>query len=179
MDETAAPNPAPDGRPVEAEGPDRFPRFARAISGSMFIVTAAAGDTRDGCLIGFATQASIHPPRLLVCLSIRNATYRTALEATHLGVHLVPDDRLDLAELFGGETGDETDKLGRRPWASGPGGAPLLLECPTRCAGLILGRHPFGDHVGFLLEPVAVWAADGEQPIDMEQAADIDPGHAP
>jgi flavin reductase (DIM6/NTAB) family NADH-FMN oxidoreductase RutF len=170
--------PVPTGRDGGG-GPDRFPRFARAISQSMFIVTAAVGGVRDGCLIGFATQASIHPPRLLVCLSVKNATFRTALRATHLGVHLVPPDRFDLAELFGGETGDEVDKFSRCRWEPGPGDVPLLPECPTRCAGLILGRHPFGDHVGFLLEPVAVWAADAVDSLDTRQAAGIDPGHAP
>ena len=156
----------------------RFQGFARAVSGSMFIITATAGDRRDGCLIGFATQASIHPPRFLVCLSVKNATFRTALEATHLGVHLVPDEQFQLAELFGGETGDDVDKFERCEWEVGPGGVPLLPECPTRCSGRILERHSLGDHVGFLLEPIAVWAAN-EESLDIKNAAQIDPGHEP
>ena len=34
----------------------------------MFIVTAAREGERAGCLVGFATQTSIHPSRFLVCL---------------------------------------------------------------------------------------------------------------
>ena len=44
-------------------------RFHALVSGCdypMFIVTAAAGADRDGCLVGFACQASIDPARLLV-----------------------------------------------------------------------------------------------------------------
>jgi flavin reductase (DIM6/NTAB) family NADH-FMN oxidoreductase RutF len=40
----------------------------------MFIVTACAEGERSGCLIGFATQASIDPPRFLVGLSHQNRT---------------------------------------------------------------------------------------------------------
>jgi flavin reductase (DIM6/NTAB) family NADH-FMN oxidoreductase RutF len=35
----------------------------------MFIVTVAAGGERNGCLIGFATQSSIDPPRFLAVIS--------------------------------------------------------------------------------------------------------------
>jgi len=48
-------------------------------------------------------------------MSVKNTTYQTAERASHVGVHLIPADRLDLAELFGGETGDDIDKFaGRR-----------------------------------------------------------------
>jgi flavin reductase (DIM6/NTAB) family NADH-FMN oxidoreductase RutF len=140
-------------------------------------VTAAAEGSRQGCLLGFATQASINPPRLFVCLSVQNATFRTAERATHLGVHLVPAGRHDLAELFGGETGDEVDKFAGRRLDEGPGGEPLLVECPLRLSGRILDRHPLGDHVGYLIEPVAVWAEDEARPLDIRHATDIDPGH--
>jgi flavin reductase (DIM6/NTAB) family NADH-FMN oxidoreductase RutF len=156
---------------------DAFAGFADAMPGAALIVTAAAGGARDGCLVGFSTQASIHPPRVLVCISHANATYPTALEATHLGVHLVPHDRLDLAQLFGGQTGDDTDKLSRCRWDEGPGGAPLLSDCPLRLAGRVLDRHPLGDHTGFLVEPVAVWACPGASALPLRMAGSIDPGH--
>jgi flavin reductase (DIM6/NTAB) family NADH-FMN oxidoreductase RutF len=35
----------------------------------MFIVTAAADSELAGCLVGFATQASIDPSRFLVCVA--------------------------------------------------------------------------------------------------------------
>src|SRR5205814_612337 len=58
----------------------------------MLIVTAAAGDERDACLVGFSTQTSIHPSRFLACLSRKNRTYRIACAAEHLAVHVVPAD---------------------------------------------------------------------------------------
>src|SRR3712207_8083841 len=51
----------------------------------MFIVTARAGAEPLGCLVGFATQTSIDPPRFAVCLSHRNRTYRRGRDARALG----------------------------------------------------------------------------------------------
>ncbi len=44
---------------------DAFQTLVADIDYPMFIVTTAADGERAGCLIGFLTQASIKPPRLL------------------------------------------------------------------------------------------------------------------
>src|ERR687884_2146451 len=70
----------------------------------MFIVTARAEGEPLGCLVGFATQTSIDPPRFAVCLSHANRTYRRGRDAELLAVHCVPAQAGALAELFGGQT---------------------------------------------------------------------------
>ena len=48
----------------------------------MIIVTATSrSGERSGCLVGFHTQCSIHPPRWAVYLSIENHTYAIALDS--------------------------------------------------------------------------------------------------
>jgi flavin reductase (DIM6/NTAB) family NADH-FMN oxidoreductase RutF len=153
-----------------------------AIVGSldypMWIVTAAAGDERDGCLVGFATQTSIHPPRFLVCLSKTNRTTRIALGAEHLGVHAVPADRDDLAELFGGTTADDgVDKLARAGWSDGQHGVPLVDGCPNRFVGEVEWRKDAGDHIAHQLVPVAAEKAADEEELTFHRAKRIDPGH--
>ena len=86
----------------------------------MVIVTTVAGGHRSGCLVGFHTQCSIDPPRYAVWLSEANHTCRVGAAADHFAVHWVPSDRHDLAELFGGTTGDEVDKFDRCDWTAGP-----------------------------------------------------------
>jgi flavin reductase (DIM6/NTAB) family NADH-FMN oxidoreductase RutF len=110
----------------------------------MFIVTARAGGEPLGCLVGFATQTSIDPPRFLVCLSQANRTYRLGRDSEHLGVHCVPADAGDLAELFGGETADEVDKFTRVAWHEGPGGVPILDRCRNWFVGRVVARGPAG-----------------------------------
>jgi flavin reductase (DIM6/NTAB) family NADH-FMN oxidoreductase RutF len=155
-----------------------FERLVGTLDYPMFIVTAALGSERAGCLVGFATQASINPPRFLVGLSDQNRTYRVAREAEMLVVHFVAREAADLAELFGGETGDDVDKFERVAWRPGPGGAPVLEDCENWFAGRVLERIPFGDHVGFLLEPVEAHAGDtGQDELAFHRARHIEPGH--
>jgi flavin reductase (DIM6/NTAB) family NADH-FMN oxidoreductase RutF len=143
----------------------------------MYIVTARAGDEPLGCLVGFATQTSIDPPRFAVCLSHNNRTYRRARDAAALGVHLVPEHAAALAELFGGDTGDEVDKFARCAWRDGPDGVPLLDDCPNRFVGRVLWRAGAGDHDAFLLEPVAAERGSAEDEFTFHRAKRIDPGH--
>jgi flavin reductase (DIM6/NTAB) family NADH-FMN oxidoreductase RutF len=143
----------------------------------MFIVTARAGGEPLGCLVGFATQTSIDPPRFAVCLSHANRTFRRGRDAEVLGVHCVPADAGDLAALFGGETGDEIDKFARTPWREGPDGVPVLERCRNWFAGRVLTRLAAGDHDLFLLAPIAGAAAE-EAGFSFHRAKRIEPGHA-
>ena len=143
----------------------------------MFIVTARAGGEALGCLVGFATQTSIDPSRFAVCLSHTNRTYRLGRDAGWLGVHCVPADAEDLAELFGGETGDEVDKFARTEWHEGPYGVPLLDRCANRFVGRVVWRADAGDHDVFLLEPVAAESDVDEAEFTFHRAKRIHPGH--
>jgi flavin reductase (DIM6/NTAB) family NADH-FMN oxidoreductase RutF len=143
----------------------------------MFIVTAAAGEQRAGCLVGFTTQTSVDPPRFLVCLSEKNRTTELAGDAELLGVHAVPADATELAELFGGETGHEVDKLAQVGWRPGPDGVPLLDDAPNRFVGRIEARLPAGDHTAYLLAPVEAEAEADMTEFSFHRAKRIEPGH--
>jgi flavin reductase (DIM6/NTAB) family NADH-FMN oxidoreductase RutF len=162
---------------VDAELKTTFNTLVGDLEYPMFIVTTRVDGERLGCLIGFATQASIDPPRFVACLSHKNRTYRRGRDADWLAVHCVPADADGLAELFGGETGDEVDKFARCGWHEGPHGMPLLDACENWFVGRVLARLDAGDHDAFLLEPVAVGAAPEEDEFTFHRARRIDPGH--
>jgi flavin reductase (DIM6/NTAB) family NADH-FMN oxidoreductase RutF len=143
----------------------------------VYIVTVAHAGRRAGCLIGFGGQVSIDPRRFLACLSDKNRTYRVAVAgAEHLAVHRVPASQRELARLFGGETGDDLDKFEHCAWREGPHGVLLLEDCPDWFAGRVLERRVLGDHVGFLLEPVAA-GFTGEEWLARSDVDSIDAGH--
>lgn len=156
---------------------EEFEPFVDGLDYPMFVVTTAAGGQRAGCLVGFTTQASIDPPRMLICLSERNHTYGVAERARFLGVHVLEPDQHELASLFGGTTGDEVDKFDRCAWHPGPDGLPLLDDCPRRLVGRVLERLPLGDHVGFLLQPLSEHAGPSDQGLTYQQVRDVEPGH--
>jgi flavin reductase (DIM6/NTAB) family NADH-FMN oxidoreductase RutF len=160
--------------PVDTEA---FDAFLDGLDYPVFVVTTTDGEERAGCLVGFTTQSSIDPPRLLVCLSEANRTTAVARGAELLAVHVLDDREHPLAELFGGETGDEVDKFAEVSWHAGPGGVPLLDECPRYVVGRILERVPLGDHIGHLLAPIDLEVEAGGEPLTFEDAADIEAGH--
>jgi flavin reductase (DIM6/NTAB) family NADH-FMN oxidoreductase RutF len=156
---------------------ETFQQLVAQLDYPMFIATVAADGELAGCLIGFATQSSIHPPRFLAGISDKNRTHRVAKGATTMAIHLVPEDASELAELFGGETGDEVNKFERCSWRPGPEGVPLLDGCPSRFVGRIVERLDFGDHTGMVLEPFFAEVEKHEGQLRFHRAKRIEPGH--
>ena len=144
----------------------------------MFVVTAAAGGERSGCLVGFVTQGSIDPVRLVVMLSKANHTYGVALEASELVVHFLHEGNLELSRLFGEETGDQTDKFARCAWRHVAGvEAPVLVGTRGWAAGRILTRFDAGDHMGHVIDVTAA-ELDSEGPqLGFQMVSSMRPGH--
>ena len=166
--------------PAVAGAEQAFDDLVGELDYPLFVVTAAAGDERDGCVVGFTSQCSVAPPLFLVCLSVKNRTHRIAERAEFLVVHAVPGERRDLAELFGGRTADEESKLAHVSWRPGPGGAPIVDGLPAWFAGRVVDRVDFGgDHTGWVLAPVAAQAGGDGGELGFQDAKDIEPGHEP
>lgn len=159
-------------------GNESFEELAAVLDYPMFVITAQAEDKLAGCLVGFTSQVSINPSRFLVGLSKRNHTFRIAEDATHLGVHLLGREQLDLARMFGSQTGDTFDKFAHCAWRHGPEQVPILNDADAWFVGRVLDRVPLGDHVGHLLEPVA---GDGPQKrrqwVSFSDVRDLEPGN--
>ena len=83
----------------------------------------------------------------------------------------------ELAELFGGTTGDEHDKFALCAWEPGPEGLPILAECENWFVGRVLERLDLGDHVGYLLEPEAANHGETSPEFTFHRARRIDAGH--
>ncbi|WP_166020555.1 MULTISPECIES: flavin reductase family protein [Streptomyces] len=153
--------------------------FMKRLNPDMCVVTAVADGERSGCLVGFWTQCSIDPPRLTVWISKANHTHRVALRAERLTVHLLTPDQHGLAALFGGETGDDTDKFARAQWREGPGGSAVLTAAAAWTVGVVQRRFDTGDHVAHVLAP----EQGGERPgargrlLRLEDVSDVEPGH--
>lgn len=155
-----------------------FNDFAELLDYSMFVVTARAHDVMGGCLVGFATQASINPPTFLVGLSAPNHTLSVARETSHLGVHVVGRENIELARLFGGQTSHSIDKFDRCAWHLGPAGVPILDAADAWFVGKIIERFDMGDHIGHLLKPTdAHITGRPGTPVSYHDVKNLTPGH--
>lgn len=168
--------PVTSHEPAEVKEPSPFARLAATLDYPLYVATTAVDDERSGCLIGFATQCSVRPPRFLACLSRKNHTLALALRAELIAVHVVDEANREIAELFGGETGDEVDKFSRTRWHYAHG-VPILDACERWFVGSILERIDLGDHIGFLLKPLEAEPHPAVDQLTFQQAHDIEAGH--
>jgi flavin reductase (DIM6/NTAB) family NADH-FMN oxidoreductase RutF len=154
-----------------------FTELTGGLDYPMLVVTATSEGQRAGCLVGFSTHCSIDPPRFIVCLSDKNHTRRVAERSDALAVHFLASDALELARLFGSETGDEIDKFSRCRWHPGPFDLPILDDCHRWFVGEILERQKLGDHVAFVVNPLAANNEGSTDTLTFSQVKHLDPGH--
>lgn len=157
-------------------------QFMRGLDYPLFIVTAASEtetgpESRSGCLVGFTTRCSIDPLRFLVCISKINHSFQLMSGARNLGVHVVDSGQQNLAELFGGETGDEVDKFAACAWRPGLHGVPILTDCQVAMVAEVLDRVDLGDHVGFVLAPVGIHGHSDADPLRPSDISGLRAGH--
>jgi flavin reductase (DIM6/NTAB) family NADH-FMN oxidoreductase RutF len=156
---------------------ETFEAILAGIDTPVFVVTTAADGHQAGCLVGFATQCSIEPPRFGVWLSKLNRTYRIAQSQKTLVIHVLRDGDRDLAVRFGGETGDDIDKFADIEWRPGPDGCPVIQRLDW-FAGSILDQIDTGDHVAFLVAP---WGGHYRRPdarqLRSAEIGDLEAGH--
>lgn len=170
-----------DPHSATPDGRSALVRLAANADTPMAVVTAIdRNGERSGCLVGFWTQCSIDPPRVLACISKTNHTFPVASAAEVLAIHWLADDHRDLAELFGGETGDEIDKFERCSWEAGPGGVPVLDGTKGWIAGRVVDRVDVGDHVAFVVDAVSGGESDASaDQLGFQAVKGLEPGHEP
>lgn len=153
-------DPAPEQPPEQPSEPQSeptaeqvFDRITQTIDAPLVVVTAADGDERAGCVVGFHTQCSLDPLRYALWLSKANRTYRVALRSEYLGVHLLAAADRQLGMWFGGHSGDDVDTFSGVDVDPGPGGLPLLRQARARFAGRRVSLFDDGgDHACFIVE---------------------------
>jgi flavin reductase (DIM6/NTAB) family NADH-FMN oxidoreductase RutF len=160
---------------------DAYERAIEPVDPVAVIVTCASGGDKAGCLVTFSGPCSVEPARYAAWLAHRNHTYRVALRAGELIVHMLTQADLPLAEFFGGVSGMYEDKFARVPW-SDCGGTPLLSVSGGWLRGRILSRVPGreetgGDHTCFALAPTAAGGGSGSsRPLRHSDVRHIHPG---
>jgi flavin reductase (DIM6/NTAB) family NADH-FMN oxidoreductase RutF len=157
---------------VEVIG-EPFEELMSMLDAPVFVVTTQVDGHPSGCLVSFATRASVQPPRFLVGIAKSSDTSAVASRSGHLAVHALSQRQRGLADLFD-ETGDQIDKFARCSWRAGPQGMPVLDDAAAWFVGKTLNRIDFGDHVGHLLEPAGAWAPESYE--DLLYLSDIDDG---
>jgi flavin reductase (DIM6/NTAB) family NADH-FMN oxidoreductase RutF len=137
-----------------------FDQLMAMLDSPVFVVTTQADGQPSGCLVSFATQIGVRPPRFLVGIPKDHHNLGVASTFEYLAVHLLSQQGRGLAELFGDETVDQLERFRRCSWRVGPRGMPILDNAAAWFVARALNWSDVGDHVCNLLEPVAAWAPE-------------------
>ena len=171
----------PDGqsRGVSATDSDGdISPFVDRVDYPYFVLTVRAPDEEmSGCLAGFVTQCSIEPPNFIACISRLNHTLGVALRASAMGLHLLGQDQVSMARVFGEETGDVVDKFAQVEWRLGTSGAPVLTDVAVAVEGTILGHFAVGDHEAFLVRAIGAVTGPGQGLLTHHTSPPLQPGH--
>lgn len=137
-----------------------FDDLMAMLDGPAYVVTTQADGQPSGCLVSFATQTSVQPPSFMIVVPRNSHTREVASRSEHLAVHVLSQRDVVLAELFGSQTDDQNNKFDRCSWRAGPQGMPILDEAVAWFIGRTVYWIDIGDHVAYILEPVAGWAPE-------------------
>jgi flavin reductase (DIM6/NTAB) family NADH-FMN oxidoreductase RutF len=160
------------------DGPEDLEAFFALVDYPYYVVTVRSpDDDMSGCLVGFVTQCSIHPPNFLVCISKVNHTLAVAERSAGMGLHFLGADQSATARLFGEQTGDLVDKFASVDWRLGATGAPLLVDAAVSMEGQVLGHFSVGDHEAFLVRAVRAVAGGHAGLLTYRNAPRLHPGH--
>lgn len=155
-----------------------FDDLMSMLDSPVFVLTTQVDGQPSGGLVAFATQTSVQPPSFMVSVPLNSRINQAANSSEYVALHVLPRGQQVLAELFGrrGDGGAET--FARCSWRGGPAGMPILDDAAAWFVARIYSRSPVGDHVAYLLEPVAAWAPAGAEDLlylsDLDD--DLDPG---
>lgn len=143
-----------------------------------FVMTTQADGQPAGALVAFASQTSVQPPSFMVSVPLDSRIHEVANRSEYVALHVLPRNQQVLAELFGRRGDGAAETFARCPWRGGPAGMPILDDAAAWFVARTYSRSPVGDHVAYLLEPVAAWAPDGPEDLlylsDLDE--DLDPG---
>lgn len=155
-----------------------FSELMLAGDPAMVIVTTMVEDERAGCLVGFHCQSGIDPQRYSVWLSKANHTYRVALRARYFAVHVLSSDDYEVAERFGTQSGESTDKFAGLEVGDGPGGVPVLTDLANRVIVERLTMVDDGsDHVCVSTRVLSARHSDDLEPLRLSQVTHLQAGH--
>ncbi|MDF1485615.1 flavin reductase [Ramlibacter sp. H39-3-26] len=115
------------------------------IGAAVHVVTTDGPGGRAGFTASAVCSVSDEPPTLLVCLNRAASVYPAFAANEALCVNALGAHQQALADLFGGRTPmDERFAAGR--WATGLGGAPVLLDAAASFDCRIAQRSVVGTH---------------------------------
>ncbi|MBR5259801.1 MAG: flavin reductase [Eggerthellaceae bacterium] len=134
------------------------------LSYGLYIVTAADGGRKFGCVVNTFQQVTSTPPRVSVALNKENATTQAILNSGRYAVSVLSEQAtMDLVGVFGFRSSLEVDKFADVAYAEDAAGVPYVTEQAAAWFSMrVIETVDVGTHIMFIGEVEQAEAIDGK-----------------
>ncbi|MBS7651284.1 MAG: flavin reductase family protein [Candidatus Bathyarchaeia archaeon] len=119
------------------------------ILNGVTVVTSKAGSKINGLTIAWATQVSFQPPIVAVSVGKTRYTHDMIQSSRIFAVNILHEGQVEVARLFGLQSGRDIDKFATIPYETKVTGAPILKDCLAYLDCEVERAIPVGDHTLF------------------------------
>ncbi len=124
------------------------------IPQGVFVITAKAGDKKNGMTAAWVSQVSFRPRLLSVSIAPQRYTYQLIKDSGFFAINVLGEGQVDLAKHFGFKSGREVDKFAEVEHFLAQKGSPILKEAIAYFECKLVSICEAGDHALFLGEIV-------------------------
>jgi flavin reductase (DIM6/NTAB) family NADH-FMN oxidoreductase RutF len=157
--------------------PEAIGKVLERLDPVLWLVTAQAGNRREGMIATFVNQASIVPdlPRIVFGPARQHFTHALIEDSGAFALHLIGEEHIDWVWGFGLQSGRDVDKLVDLAFRPGKTGSPILtdalawLDCRVEC------RLDIGDRSLLLAEVVEGQLVRDQPPLCMKRLLQLAP----
>lgn len=131
-------------------------------------VTAITAVTAEGELAAFTansfTSVSLEPAKVLFCLITTSSSFEAVASSERIAIHILGQDQEDAARRLATSGLTGAQRLEGVDWQAGPGGVPVIADCPAVLSGPIDEAILSGDHTIFIVDVDHLELADEDVP---------------
>jgi flavin reductase (DIM6/NTAB) family NADH-FMN oxidoreductase RutF len=135
----------------------------RKMTYGLWVMSTAAGSDMEASTVTWVTQMSFVPPLVGVGVRQNSHLHEVVERSSHFALHLIVDDRKDLAETFIKPTEIKDGKIGGLNYKMGLlSGAPILEGFPAWMELKVIEIVKRGDHSMVVGEVIDAEILDAE-----------------
>ncbi|MFY1683183.1 flavin reductase family protein [Micromonospora sp. WMMD723] len=121
-------------------------------TGVTAVTAVTAGGAVAALTVNSFTSVSLHPAKVLFCVTSFSSSFPVLMDADRIAVHILSQDQEDVARRFATSGLSGEQRLDGVSWVPGPDGVPLLPDTPAILAGRRDEVITSGDHVIVLID---------------------------
>ena len=119
----------------------------RKMTYGVWVMSAASGSDMEASTVTWVTQMSFVPPLIGVGVRANSHLHEVVEKSSHFALHLVSEDKKDVAEVFIKPTEVKDGKIAGYPYKLGlSSGAPILDGFPAYLELQVVEILKRGDH---------------------------------